>query len=154
LRPRFEAVTEYFGIDNLFDDCQLVFTAEGELDYQTPRGKIPAEVATRAKRHGIPVIALAGTIGTKANVNYAVGIDAFTSITQGPISLENAIRNAETLLTDVGMSLPRDSPRVVAYKPARTRHIFLLSSLLSPLVPAAVYLWVALFSLIYFHTLL
>jgi glycerate kinase len=164
LRPRFEAVTEYFGIDNLFDDCQLVFTAEGELDYQTPQGKIPAEVATRAKRHGIPVIALAGTIGTKAHVNYAVGIDAFTSITQGPISLENAIRDAETLLTDcaeramrmviVGTSLPRNSPRVVAYKPARTRHIFLLSSLLGPLVPAAVYLWVALFSLIYFHTLI
>ena len=120
LRPRFEAITDYFGLDGLFDNCQLVFTAEGGIDFQTPMGKIPAEVATRAKRHGLPVITLAGTIGKNADVNYGVGIDAFTSIVHGPMTLENAVKNAEQLLTDsaeramrmvlVGRTLQRSKP--------------------------------------------
>lgn len=100
LRPRFEAIMEYFGIDKLFDGCQLVFTAEGGIDYQTPRGKIPGEVALRAKRRGLPVVAIAGTIGTGATVNYDAGIDAFTSMVQGPTSLEEAVAHAPKLLSE------------------------------------------------------
>lgn len=100
LRPRFEAIMEYFGIEELFDGCQLVFTAEGGIDYQTPRGKIPGEVALRAKRRGIPVVAIAGTIGTGATVNYDAGIDAFTSMIQGPTSLEEAVAHAPELLSE------------------------------------------------------
>ncbi|PGH36946.1 glycerate kinase [[Emmonsia] crescens] len=108
LRPRYEAVTEYFGInDDLFRNCHLVFTAEGRLDSQTPQGKIPAEVALRAKKHGLPVIALAGTVGPDAAANYLIGIDAFASIMQGPISLEVAMADAERLLTDAAESVMR-----------------------------------------------
>ncbi|OJD19134.1 hypothetical protein AJ78_00920 [Emergomyces pasteurianus Ep9510] len=108
LRPRYEAVTEYFGInDDLFRNCHLVFTAEGRLDSQTPQGKIPAEVALRAKRHGLPVIALAGTVGPDAAANYLIGIDAFASIMQGPISLEVAMADAERLLTDAAEGVMR-----------------------------------------------
>ncbi|EER38903.1 conserved hypothetical protein [Histoplasma capsulatum H143] len=108
LRPRYEAVTEYFGInDDLFRNCHLVFTAEGRLDSQTPLGKIPAEVALRAKKHGLPVIALAGTVGPDAAANYSIGIDAFASIMQGPISLEAAIADAGRLLTDAAESVMR-----------------------------------------------
>ncbi|EEQ90084.2 glycerate kinase [Blastomyces dermatitidis ER-3] len=108
LRPRYEAVTEYFGInDDLFRNCHLVFTAEGRLDSQTPQGKIPAEVALRAKKHGLPVIALAGTVGPDAAANYLIGIDAFASIMQGPIPLEVAIADAERLLTDAAESVMR-----------------------------------------------
>ncbi|EOD49772.1 putative glycerate kinase protein [Neofusicoccum parvum UCRNP2] len=91
---------EYFGIGDLFADCQLVITAEGGIDRQTPQGKIPAEVALRAKAFGIPVIALAGTVGAGADVNYNAGIDAFTSILQAPTTLDRAIAEAEQLLTD------------------------------------------------------
>ncbi|KAK2745314.1 hypothetical protein FQN55_006218 [Onygenales sp. PD_40] len=108
LRPRYEAVTEYFGInDDLFRSCQLVFTAEGCIDAQTTQGKIPAEVAVRAKKHGLPVIVLAGTVGDNAKANYLVGIDAFTSIMQAPISLETAMENAEALLKDSAESVMR-----------------------------------------------
>ncbi|PGG99986.1 hypothetical protein AJ79_08348 [Helicocarpus griseus UAMH5409] len=101
LRPRYEAITDYFGLtDDLFRNCQLVFTAEGRIDSQTPQGKIPAEVAMRAKKHGLPVIALAGTVGPDAAANYLVGIDAFASIVQGPVSLEVAMEEAERLLVD------------------------------------------------------
>ena len=50
-------------LNKLLLKCDLVFTAEGSIDFQTPRGKIPAEVAKCAKRYGLPVIALVGTVG-------------------------------------------------------------------------------------------
>ncbi|KAL4889985.1 glycerate kinase [Aspergillus ambiguus] len=100
LRPRYDAIMEYFNLEGLFEDCDLVFTAEGGIDYQTPRGKIPAEVAMRAKKYQIPVIVLAGTIGDEAEVNYDVGINAYASILQRPSTLEEAIAEAERLLTE------------------------------------------------------
>jgi glycerate kinase len=100
LRPRYEAVMQYFNIEGLFDDCDLVITAEGAIDYQTPRGKIPAEVATRARKHKKPVIVLAGSIGDNADANYDVGINAYTSILQRPSTLDEAIDEAERLLIE------------------------------------------------------
>lgn len=100
LRPRYEAIMEYFNLDDLFDDCNLVFTAEGGIDSQTAQGKIPAEVAIRAKKQGLPVIVLAGTIGADADVNYEVGINAYVSILQKPMTLEDAMKDVERLLMD------------------------------------------------------
>ena len=107
LRPRYEVMTEYLNLDRLLDECQLVFTAEGGIDFQTPLGKIPAEIALQAKKHGLPVIALAGTIGIDAEANYEAGIDAFASILQGPTTLENAIKEVERLLKDSAESAMR-----------------------------------------------
>jgi len=107
LHPRYDIVTKFLQIDNHLQSCDLVFTAEGGLDYQTPQGKVPAEVAARAKRRGLPVIALAGTIGQNADVNYEIGIDAFASIVQRPITLEDAMKSVEQLLTDCAESAMR-----------------------------------------------
>ena len=90
----------YFCLDSLLEDCQLVFTAEGGIDFQTPRGKVPAEVAMRAKKRGLPVIALAGTVGPGASANYESGIDAFASILQCPMSLEDAMHDTKRLLEE------------------------------------------------------
>jgi glycerate kinase len=98
LHPRFDIVMNYLELDRLLDAADLVFTAEGSLDYQTPHGKVPAEVARRAKLRGLPVIALAGTIGRGAAANFAAGIDAFASIVRRPCTLDEAIARAGTLL--------------------------------------------------------
>jgi glycerate 2-kinase len=100
LHPRYDIVMQYLDIDELLSGADLVFTAEGGIDFQTPRGKIPAEVALRAKHHNVPVIALAGTIGKDAEVNYEHGIDTIFSIVPSPMPLEEAIENACTLLTN------------------------------------------------------
>ena len=60
--------------------ADLVVTGEGCLDRQTAFGKAPAGVAERAKRRGIPVIALAGGIKPGAEICNDRGIDAFFSI--------------------------------------------------------------------------
>lgn len=100
LHPRYDIVMKYLDIDGRLGNVDLVFTAEGGIDFQTPRGKIPAEVARRAKLYGLPVIALAGTVGEEANVNYDCGIDAFTGMIQEPSTLDEAIQNADELLKD------------------------------------------------------
>lgn len=98
LHPRFDVVMQYLELDRLIERADLVITAEGSLDHQTPFGKVPAEVARRAKLRGLPVIALAGTIGRGVDVNFAHGIDAFASILKRPCTLEEAIADAGKLL--------------------------------------------------------
>ena len=40
----------------------MVLTAEGMLDSQTLAGKLPVGVARRARRHGVPVVAVGGAV--------------------------------------------------------------------------------------------
>jgi len=107
LHPRYDIIMRFLDIDTLISGCNLIVTAEGGIDYQTPRGKIPSEVARRARIHGVPVVALAGTIGEGAGVNYEAGIHAYASIVQGPTTLEKAIEQAEKLLADAAESTIR-----------------------------------------------
>ncbi|OCA90416.1 glycerate kinase [Bacillus sp. FJAT-27225] len=94
LHPRFDIIKQYINIEERISSADVVFTAEGSLDFQTPNGKIPAEVARIAKEHSIPVVAITGTIGKGAELNYHAGIDAYSSIIPKPTSLEKAIKKA------------------------------------------------------------
>lgn len=107
LHPRFDIIFRFLDIESAIADCDIIFTAEGSLDEQTPRGKIPAEVGRLAKRYHIPVIALAGAIGEGADANYQMGIRAFMSICSRPIALEKAIAEAEKLLSKAAESSMR-----------------------------------------------
>lgn len=100
LVPRFDVILEHSDLDARLPFADLVITAEGAIDGQTPHGKVPAEVARRAKMHGKPVIALAGTIGENARVNHDIGIDAYASIIAAPVALDAAIARTAELLTD------------------------------------------------------
>ncbi len=94
LHPRFDLIKNYIQIEEKIADADLVITGEGSIDFQTPDGKIPCEVARIAKRYNIPVIAITGTIGRGAEHNYKAGIDAYVSIIQYPVTLEKAISKA------------------------------------------------------------
>lgn len=107
LHPRYDIVMQYLEFDKLLEDVDMVITAEGALDFQTPFGKVPSEVAARAKRHHLPVLALAGTLGKGAEDNYAHGIDAFTSIIEKPCELHDAILNAVDYVTRASERLMR-----------------------------------------------
>lgn len=98
LHPRFDIVMRYLDIDALMKQADLVITAEGSLDEQTPFGKVPAEVARRAKLLGLPVVALAGTLGQGATANLEHGIDAFASIVHGPCTLEESMARSRPWL--------------------------------------------------------
>lgn len=98
LISRYDVILAHFDLDARLGQADLVLTAEGGIDLQTPQGKIPVEVARRAKLRGLPVIALAGTVGDPARIVYDHGIDAFFSTTVGPCSMELAMRDAEATL--------------------------------------------------------
>jgi glycerate 2-kinase len=107
LHPRYDIVMQYLELDNLIPEVDLVITAEGCIDYQTPRGKIPAEVAKRAKRYRLPVIALVGTIGKDAEINLRQGIDYYNSILTHPCQLSEAIAQTKILLTNAAEQVAR-----------------------------------------------
>lgn len=98
LQPRYDVVMQHLELDRLIAQADLVITAEGRLDAQTPFGKIPSEVARRAKRRGLPVIALAGSVCSGARINLAYGVDAYASILAQPCTLDEALADAGPLL--------------------------------------------------------
>lgn len=108
LHNRYAIVMQYLDLERHLASADLVITAEGCIDDgQTPYGKIPAEVARRAQCYGIPVIALAGTIGANADANYQYGITAFQSIVRSPCSREDAICDADALTAACAESVMR-----------------------------------------------
>ncbi|MGO1922677.1 MAG: glycerate kinase family protein [Jeotgalicoccus sp.] len=94
LHPRFDIIRKYIEISDAIEHADIVITAEGCIDYQTPNDKIPSEVARIAKQYNKPVIAFAGTIGKKASLNYDSGIDAYASIIPKPATLEKSMTDA------------------------------------------------------------
>ncbi|KQU34456.1 MULTISPECIES: glycerate kinase [unclassified Rhodococcus (in: high G+C Gram-positive bacteria)] len=104
LRSRFDALLDSglsgIDLDRRIRKADLVITAEGSIDFQTPRGKVPAEVARRCQQFGVPVIALAGSLGRGAPAVHDVGIAAIASIITVPMPLSEAVANGERLLTD------------------------------------------------------
>ena len=107
LHPRYEIITNYLEIESLLKNADIVFTAEGAIDGQTPRGKIPVEVAKRAKGYHLPVIALVGTVGENARTNLECGIDSYTSILSGSCTLAEAIKNTAEMLVDTAEQVMR-----------------------------------------------
>jgi glycerate 2-kinase len=96
LRPGFETVAKLIGLAEAVAAADLVITGEGRIDGQTCEGKAPDGVARLARAAGKPVIALAGSIPlTKEDV---AGFDVLVPITDEPMSLEHAMRNAGPLL--------------------------------------------------------
>lgn len=100
LHPRFDVVLQHLDLDALLDRCDLVITGEGQLDEQTPNGKVPAEVARRAKLRGLPVLAVAGAIGPGAASTLDCGIDAWLSAVRHPCDGQQALDHAERWLTE------------------------------------------------------
>jgi len=86
---------DYFLTFTAFDQSlaksHLLVTAEGSIDEQTLQGKGPFGVAKRAKKKGIPVIALAGSIPRVIEPPMDTYFDGLFAIGNAPSSLSEAI---------------------------------------------------------------
>jgi glycerate kinase len=97
-RPGVELIAELSGLPQALEGADLIFTGEGRMDAQTLLGKTPAGVAKYASIRGIPVIALAGSLGEGYEALRQAGITAAFSIAPGPIALQRAYQDAPIYL--------------------------------------------------------
>lgn len=100
LRPGAQIVLEAVQLEERLRAADLVITAEGQIDEQTAYGKSIGAVAERAKRYGIPVLALAGSLGNGYQSVYSLGVDAVSVLPSGPMTLAYAMQHAAELTRD------------------------------------------------------
>lgn len=92
LESGIKIILDEINLEDVVRDADIVITGEGRLDNQTAMGKAPIGVAKIAKKYGAKVIAIAGCTTEDAVKCNEEGIDAFFSIVNGPITLEEAIK--------------------------------------------------------------
>ena len=95
LKPGVEIVIEATQLESYIKDADLVITGEGRIDGQTIYGKTPIGVAKTAKKHSVPVIAIAGSIGAGSEAVYEHGISALFSVVPGAVALSEALEKAD-----------------------------------------------------------
>ncbi len=92
----FDLVAATLRLEERIAASDLVITGEGRIDGQTLEGKGPAGVAALARKHGKPVLALAGSVADNAAVHAL--FDATFSIIDEPVALDAAMRRGAEFL--------------------------------------------------------
>ncbi|WP_026174178.1 glycerate kinase [Effusibacillus pohliae] len=100
LKRGVEIVVEATRLAEHVQGADLVLSGEGQIDFQTERGKTPFGVAKVAQKAGVPVILIAGSIGRGVEVLYQHGVQSVFSIVNRPMSLQEAMEQARDLLAD------------------------------------------------------
>ncbi|HBE77964.1 MAG TPA: glycerate kinase [Firmicutes bacterium] len=98
LHPGVDIVIEATKLKEKMIGADLVITGEGRIDSQSIFGKTPIGVSRTAKALGIPVLAIAGSLGTGADLAFEHGIDGMASIIVRPMTLVEAIVDANELI--------------------------------------------------------
>ena len=91
LKPGIDIVFEKIKFNENLKDVDLIITGEGKIDFQSLMGKAISGVAKAAKSKNIPVIAISGCVTNDAYKLYDYGITSIFSITNKPMSLEEAM---------------------------------------------------------------
>jgi glycerate kinase len=107
LVPGAQLVLDALHLADTLADTDLVITAEGRLDAQTAYGKAVSAVASLARRHGTPVVALAGAVAASQVELDALGITAALPICDGPLTLGESMERAAPLIEHASASAMR-----------------------------------------------
>ena len=107
LKSGVEIIIDAVQLEKQLEGASFVVTGEGEINFQTVFGKTPVGVAKLAKKLGIPVIAIAGSIADGADEVHKAGIDAIIDIVSTPMPLEKAVRNAFDLTVEAATRAAR-----------------------------------------------
>ncbi|MES0341402.1 MAG: glycerate kinase [Candidatus Humimicrobiaceae bacterium] len=102
LKPGTDIVIETTGLEDKIKDADLIITGEGAMDEQTFYGKSAYGVAKLASKYNIPVITINGSVLSDRNNIDEKNSSLFSgnfSIINKPMKLEEAIRDAEGLLS-------------------------------------------------------
>ena len=109
LKPGIDIVIEYSNLDTKIQGASYVLTGEGSIDGQTKFGKTPYGVAQVAKKYDIPVIAVAGNVGSGTEELYGLGFNSNLSIMPGVMTLDKALvtgkKNIENTVENIARLL-------------------------------------------------
>jgi glycerate kinase len=98
LLPGVDLVLEAARFDERVRGAHLVLTGEGRTDQQTAMGKAPIGVARAARRHGVPVRLVSGSLGPGAEAVLAHGIERIAGAAPPGMPVEEAMARAAELL--------------------------------------------------------
>jgi glycerate kinase len=98
LKEGVKVITGLTELEKKIKEADLVITGEGKIDVQTVYGKAPIGVARLAKKYGVPVVAICGSIGGGYEAVYKHGIDAVMSIIDSPMGISRAMEKAVFLI--------------------------------------------------------
>lgn len=90
LQMGIDTLLDTVGFDDILSQADIVLTGEGRIDSQSLRGKVVIGVARRAKRRGVPVVALVGDIEDPIDAAYDEGVTAVLSINRKAIPFSEA----------------------------------------------------------------
>ncbi|MEU6269664.1 glycerate kinase [Saccharopolyspora shandongensis] len=108
MRPGVDVILELIDFDRQLEGAGLVIIGEGAIDEQTLHGKGPAGVAARAREAGVPVVAIAGRCDLTPERLREAGVEAAYALTDIEPDPQRSIREAATLLVDLGERVAQD----------------------------------------------
>jgi len=90
LQMGIHVVLDVVHFEDLLPNCSLVITGEGKIDEQSLRGKVVIGVAQRTAPSKVPVIAVVGDIGDRAERAYSMGVSAIFSTNRVAVDFRQA----------------------------------------------------------------
>ena len=97
LKSGIDTVLDLVHFNELLEGVDLVVTGEGRMDWQSAFGKVPSGIGQRCKERGIPVVAIVGGMGMKAETIFDYGVDSIMTTINGATELEEALERSEEL---------------------------------------------------------
>lgn len=94
-----ESVLSSVDYENRIKDADLIITGEGSIDYQSAYGKAIGGVAKVAAKYGIPVLAIVGCTGDRADDMLSFGVSEIFAISSLAPDTDYSISHAKELLT-------------------------------------------------------
>lgn len=98
VRPGIELVLDTINFASHLQGADLVFTGEGKIDGQSVMGKALSGIARLAGQANVPVLAFCGALGPGYQEVFSAGVTAVQPIVPGPLPLEQALAQADSLL--------------------------------------------------------
>lgn len=90
LKSGIDTALDTVGFEKIAADADVIFSGEGKIDSQSLRGKVVIGIAQRAKKIGVPVIAVVGDIGDNMDSAYDMGVGAIYSINRVAVDFSKA----------------------------------------------------------------
>jgi len=98
LSSGFDLLAKMINLEERIRKTDMIFTAEGKIDQQSLKGKVPIGVARLAKKYNKPCVGLAGIIEDPLEPLYKEGFSGLFNIQNSPMSHEQSKLETKSLL--------------------------------------------------------